>query len=197
MKLERAGETIERQEKELERLRDEVRTLKSQMGMTFGGGGGGGSGGLSNGQGQGQGMCSHCGNRSHSSSGDGTHGSNGNGNGYKSHSDQLHALSEQHLKDLATVRRELETKVSAQKKQVSDAEQEVASLQYELQSERTRHLSSLEDVKKYHQRSVELENSTGIRIQVTTPPPLSPPFTLPCSPSLPSLTMPPPYRLLL
>ena len=28
MKLERAGETIERQEKELERLRDEVRTLK-------------------------------------------------------------------------------------------------------------------------------------------------------------------------
>ena len=85
------------------------------------------------------------------------------------------------------MRRELEAKVSAQKKQVSDAEQEVASLQYELQSERTRHLSSLEDVKKYHQRSVELENSTGIRIQVTAPPPFRPlsplPLLLPSPPS--------------
>ena len=183
MKLERAGETIERQEKELERLRDEVRTLKSQMGMS--GGGGGHGNGNYEGQGQGQGQCPHCGNRSNSSTGGGSYGSSGNS---KSQSDQLHALSEQHLKDLATVRRELETKVSAQKKQVSDAEQEVATLQYELQSERTRHLSSLEDVKKYHQRSVELENSTGIRIQVTPPPlsplPLLPPSPLPSSPPL-------------
>jgi hypothetical protein len=152
----RVAARVETQEGELERLRDEVRTLKSQGAMQL--------------RGMGGGVCSQCGM--------GGMGGVGGVPGVKSatgsstaeaaksadHHKQLQALSEQHLQDLAAVRRELEGRVSAQKKLTVDAEQEAASLQYDLQSERTRHLASLEDVKKYHQRSVEVESRMGVRV---------------------------------
>jgi len=176
LQLARASERMVEQEGELERLRDEVRTLKAQAALGPAPDGGPGL----------RSSCPHCG-----------HGRVGGGGGsdrtrnpeaqrggtsaldtaaafLAKHEEVtasaqqqslLQALSEQHLQDLAAVRRELEAKVSSQKKQAEEAQQEVAALQYELQSERTRHLESLADVRRYHQRAAEVESAAGVRVQ--------------------------------
>jgi hypothetical protein len=148
LKLAAKSELLEQKDAEIERLRDEVRQLKAQIKM-FGGGGA---------------VVSQSGLVTSSNS-----GLNSVGNSMKdapsNWQEQLSALNEQHSSELNTLRLQLEKKISVYRSAADRAAEEVSSLEYELSSERQRHLSTLQDTKMYQGRALSMENTMECRVQ--------------------------------
>jgi hypothetical protein len=52
------------------------------------------------------------------------------------------------------------SQITFYKKSFTRSEEEVSELQFDLQSERKRHLASVQDIKAYHEKSMNIERCT-------------------------------------
>merc|ERR1711939_534194 len=69
------------------------------------------------------------------------------------------------MKDLTSQRQRYEQRINAYKKAASEANQEIAALQYELQCEKERHLATMQSYKSTHEKLITSETQFESRIQ--------------------------------
>ncbi len=79
--------------------------------------------------------------------------------------DQIKQLSEQHLVDLEQQRSKYESRIANYLRTISDLKNEINTLQDDVQSERQRHLATVQSMRGYHAKIEQLESSNNERTQ--------------------------------
>lgn len=79
--------------------------------------------------------------------------------------EQIKQLSEQHLTDLEQQRGKYESRIANYLRTISDLKNEVNTLQDDVQSERQRHLATVQSMRGYHTKIEQLESSNNERTQ--------------------------------
>jgi chromosome segregation ATPase len=79
--------------------------------------------------------------------------------------DQIKQLSEQHLLDLELQRGKYESRIANYLRTINDLKNEINTLQDDVQSERQRHLATVQSMRGYHAKIEQLESSNNERTQ--------------------------------
>ena len=78
---------------------------------------------------------------------------------------ELKHLTDRHIQDMNDLKTKYERKLTVFRNQLADAGQETATLQTDLAAERERHLATVKDLRRVHQKVDTVEASLGLRIE--------------------------------
>ena len=78
---------------------------------------------------------------------------------------QMQVMAEKHVEDLQETKAKHDRKCLLFRNQLTDAQQEVSTLQSDLASEREKHLATVQELRKWHQKVEGVETAMGGRVQ--------------------------------